>query len=62
VRRKSPTPAIDAFRLLDALRVHFSAFVIDDEEVQTRCFEEARELAHPRESRSLFSVGDDVVG
>jgi len=48
--------------LLDALWVHFSAFVIDDEEMQTRCFEEARELAHPHESRSVFCVGYDVVG
>jgi hypothetical protein len=34
VGRKSPMPAVDAPRLLDALRLHFSAFVIDHDEMQ----------------------------
>ena len=59
--RKAPTPAVDAFRLLDALWVHFSAFVIDDEEMQTRCFEEARKLLHPCRLRGEFRLGDDVM-
>jgi len=61
VRGKSPTSTIDTFRLLDALRVNFSACVIDHDEMQTRCFKEARELLHPRILRGVFGLGDDTV-
>jgi hypothetical protein len=61
VRRKSPTPAVDTFRLLDTLRLHFSALVIDDDEMQSGCLEQARKVFHPRMSRSAFCSEDDLT-
>jgi hypothetical protein len=60
MRRKSPTPTINAPRLLCALRLHFSTLVIDDNEMQTCCFEEPRELPYARIFRSALHPGDDV--
>ena len=48
VPRESSVPTVDTLGLLHTLGLHFTAFVIDDDEMQTRCFEEARELANPR--------------
>jgi hypothetical protein len=62
VRRESPPPAVETLRLLDALRLDLSAIVIDDDEVQTRCFQEARKLVYPRISRGRFRLGYNVVG
>jgi hypothetical protein len=58
--RKSPACTINPFRLVDALGMHFSALVIDDDEMQASCFEKARKLFHPRISRGTFHPGDDV--
>jgi hypothetical protein len=61
VRRKAPAPTVDALRFLDTLWLNLSAFVIDDDEMQPRCLEEAREVVHPRIARSVFRLGDDVM-
>lgn len=61
MRRKSPTPTIDALRLLNALGLYLSAFVVDHDEMQTHCFEDARQLADSCESWSVLCVGHDVV-
>jgi hypothetical protein len=60
MRWKSPTPTIDALRLLNALRLDLSAFVIDDDQMEAGGLKQARELAHPRAFRSAFHPGDDV--
>ena len=59
--RKSPTSAIDALRLLPVFRLDFSPLVVDDDEMQTRGFQEASKVVHPRISRGVLSFGDDVV-
>ncbi len=60
MRRKAPAPTIDTSRLLDALRVHFSAIVIYHDKVQADGFEQARELLYPRVCGSALNSGDDV--
>ena len=60
MRRKSPAPTIDTFRLLDALRVHFSTFVIDHDEMEADGFEQAREIVDARVSRGAFRSKDDL--
>jgi hypothetical protein len=44
-------PAVNTLRLFDALRVDFASIVINHDEMQPHCFEEARELLHPRTLR-----------
>lgn len=61
MRRKAPTPTIDAPRLLDALGLYLPPFVVDHDEMQTRCFKEPRHLADSCESWSVLCVGHDVV-
>jgi len=62
MRRKSPPPAVTSPRKLRVFRRDLAAVVIDDDEMQTRGLEEARELIHPGKSRTVFCLGDDVMG
>jgi hypothetical protein len=61
MRRKSPTPTVDALCLLDALGLHFSALVIDNDEVKADSLKKPRELLHPCALRGVFSLRDDGV-
>jgi hypothetical protein len=61
MRRKSAAPAINALRLRRILRPDLSALAVDDDQMQTRCLYQARELLNPRMPRGVLGVGDDIV-
>ena len=62
MRWKAPPPAVASLRKLRVFRRDLAAVVIDDDEMQTRGLKEARELIHPGKSRTVFCLGDDVMG
>jgi hypothetical protein len=61
MRRKSSAPAINALRLGRVFRPDLSPEVIDNDQMQSRCLHQARELLNPRMLRGALGVGDDIV-